>query len=87
MHNEVVGEVRQFEERAGETVFTSVDAIPIALGGRLDLVSVYPIAQGAVTELDTLTPSTDWTANVGGGRIGDGPDVTGGHPDRADGLQ
>ena len=64
MHNEVVGEVRQFEERAGETVFTSVDAIPIALGGRLDLVSVYPIAQGAVTELDTLTPSTDWTANV-----------------------
>ena len=69
VHNEVAGAVRQFEEKAGETVFASVDPIAIALGGRIDLVSVFPVATGAVTELDTLTPTTDWTANTepGGG--------------------
>lgn len=60
--NEIVGEVRQFEEKADETVFASHDAIPIALGGRLDLVSVYPIDEGAVTELTDPVRGTDWRA-------------------------
>ena len=42
VHNEVAGDVRQFEQRTGETVHASHDPIPIALGGRLDLVSIFP---------------------------------------------
>ena len=34
VHNEVEGEVRQFESKTGETVFSSLDPIAIALGGR-----------------------------------------------------
>ena len=64
VHNEVAGDVRQFEQRAGETVHASHDPIPIALGGRLDLVSIFPVGTGAVTELDALVAGTDWTANT-----------------------
>ena len=63
VHNEVEGAVRQFESKVDETVFSSLDPIAIALGGRLDLVSVYPVSTGAVSELNTLTAGTDWTAN------------------------
>ena len=64
VHNVVQGDVRQFETKTGETVYTSEIPIPIALGGRLDLVSVYPVETGAVSELDTLVAQTDWTANT-----------------------
>ena len=64
VHNQVEGTVRQFEQKADETVFASLDPIPIALGGRLDLVSVFPVMTGAVTELNTLVSGTDWTANT-----------------------
>ena len=64
VHNEVAGDVRQFEQRTGETVHASHDPIPIALGGRLDLVSIFPVGTGAVTELDALVAGTDWTANT-----------------------
>ena len=46
VHNEVAGDVRQFEQRTGETVHASHDPIPIALGGRLDLVSIFPVGTG-----------------------------------------
>ena len=64
VHNVVVGSVRQFESKADETLFASLDPIPIALGGRLDLVSVYDVARGAVSELNALVAGTDWTANT-----------------------
>ena len=64
VHNVVSGDVRQFETKADETVFMSEEAIPIALGGRIDLVSVYPISRGAVSELDALVAGTDWSANT-----------------------
>ena len=64
VHNVVAGSVRQFESKADETVFASLDPIPIALGGRLDLVSVYDVARGAVSELNALIAGTDWTANT-----------------------
>lgn len=59
--NVVEGSVRQFETKTGETVYASGDPIPIGLGGRLDLVAVYPVTDGAVTELDALS---GWTANT-----------------------
>ena len=46
VHNEVAGDVRQFEQRTGETIHASHDPIPIALGGRLDLVSIFPVGTG-----------------------------------------
>ena len=64
VHNEVAGDVRQFEQRTGETVHASHDPIPIALGGRLDLVSIFPVGTGALSELDALVAGTDWTANT-----------------------
>ena len=64
VHNVVQGDVRQFQTRASETVYESEIAIPIALGGRLDLVSVYPVETGAVQELDSLVAGTGWTANT-----------------------
>ena len=64
VHNIVAGSVRQFESKADETVFASLDPIPIALGGRLDLVSVYDVARGAVSDLNALIAGTDWTATT-----------------------
>ena len=64
VHNVVEGDVRQFETKTEEEVYTSEIPIPISLGGRLDLVSAYDPKSGAVTELDDLTAGTDWTANV-----------------------
>ena len=79
VHNVVQGEVRQFETKTGETVYTSEIPIPIALGGRLDLVSVYPVETGAVSELDTLVAQTDWTANTAADGYGEQSHVTGGY--------
>ena len=62
VHNIVAGNVRQFDQKADETVFTSEDAIPIGLGQTLELVSVYPVNRGAVTELNSLAAGTDWNA-------------------------
>ena len=64
VHNVVQGNVRQFQTRNDETVYQSEIPIPIALGGRLDLVSVYPVGSGAVSELNSLVDGTDWTANT-----------------------
>ena len=64
VHNEVRGEVRQFDTQTSQTLFTGVDPIPIGLGATLALVVAYPIATGAITELDTLVAGTDWTANT-----------------------
>ena len=79
VHNVVQGDVRQFETKTGETVYTSEIPIPIALGGRLDLVSVYPVETGAVSELDTLVAQTDWTANTAADGYREQSHVTGGY--------
>ena len=47
-------EVRQFDSQASQTLFTGVDAVPIALASTVALVVAYPISDGAITELDSL---------------------------------
>lgn len=60
VHNIVEGTVRQFETQTNETLYTNHESIPIALGGRVDLVAIWDPRRGAVTELNALT---GWTAH------------------------
>ena len=62
MHNIVAGQVRQYETKAGETVFTSHESIAIALGGTLELIAEFPADMGAVTALTDPVADTDWEA-------------------------
>ena len=64
VHNEVVGLLQTFQTLDSQVLIQFQDAIPIALGGRLDLMTQYPIDRNGVSALDTLVSGTDWAANT-----------------------
>ena len=60
--NQVVGQVREYAERASQTIFERASPVAIALGATVTLISDY-LPDGAVLDIDTITNS-DFTANV-----------------------